>query len=168
MIGVSPGADDAGGPVFSIIDNCEDTTAEALSALHSAAFSVLGQEGWRAGAIAETVNGSGGFAVLAHKGAELAGFALVRSVADEAELITIAAAPAMQRTGIAQGLLAYTIEYLRQQAVQRFFLEVRADNMPAITLYKRDGFAQVGVRESYYKVAGMRRVDALLFSKALN
>lgn len=168
MTGLPLGDNDTGELVFSIIDACEDTTADTLSAIHGYAFSAVGQEGWGAGAIADIVRGSGGFAVLAHKDAALAGFALVRSVADEAELITIAAAPAVQRKGVARGLLACTIDHLKHQAVQQFFLEVRADNMAAIALYKRAGFAQVGVRENYYKVAGAKRVDALLFSKCLN
>lgn len=42
------------------------------------------------------------------------------------------------------------------------FLEVAEGNLPAIALYKRHGFAQIGCRKGYYTSPGARPADALV------
>ena len=81
---------------------------------------------------------------------ELLGFAIVRIVAAEAELETIAIAPEQQRKGFGRRLLAGLLERLRAAQVTEVTLEVRCSNASAIALYKNAGFIQSGKRKSYY------------------
>ncbi len=81
---------------------------------------------------------------------EPAGFALVRTVLDEAALLLLAVTPAQRRRGVATALLRTAVADARAEGVARLHLEVRAGN-EAARLYARHGFARVGVRRGYYR-----------------
>lgn len=94
-------------------------------------------------------------------------FALLRVIADEAELLTIATDPAHQRQGLARACIGGWEAGLRQRGTAEVFLEVAADNLPAQALYRSCGFANCGLRRGYYPRSGANAVDALLMRKAL-
>ncbi len=150
--------------IFSSADNVD---LAALSLVHQRAFAGLGQEGWTAGAIGDVLLGSGGFIVASNNKEAATGFALFRQTVDEAELITLAVDPDYQRRGIAQRLLASAIKYLSERECASIFLEVRADNMPARTLYENNGFVRAGLRKNYYKTSNGERLDAVIFKLGL-
>ncbi|MGB8260217.1 MAG: ribosomal protein S18-alanine N-acetyltransferase, partial [Terracidiphilus sp.] len=80
----------------------------------------------------------------------LAGFAVASVLAPEAELETIAVAPAWQRQGVARQLLAALLGALARAGAQELRLEVRASNLPALALYRAAGFREAGRRPRYY------------------
>ena len=90
----------------------------------------------------------------AWQGDDMAGYIGFMIVDDEAHITTIATAPAHQRTGVARTLLIDGIHTLLPMGVKHLSLEVAASNEPAQTLYRRFGFAPVGVRKNYYPVTG--------------
>jgi ribosomal-protein-alanine N-acetyltransferase len=92
-------------------------------------------------------------------GEEMAGYIGFLIVDDEAHMTTIATAPAYQRNGVATTLIVDALRTLRASGVKHISLEVAANNKPAQTLYRRFGFAPVGVRKNYYPVTGQ---DALV------
>lgn len=75
---------------------------------------------------------------------------LARSVLDECEILTIAVRPEARRQGLARRLLAQLIADRQAAAVARIFLEVDADNVAAIGLYRSLGFETIGTRADYY------------------
>jgi ribosomal-protein-alanine N-acetyltransferase len=79
------------------------------------------------------------------------GFILVRYVADEAEVMTIAVDPAARGNGLGRALLAHAIADLRGRGVRTMFLEVGVRNVPAIALYRMMGFVACGKRKGYYE-----------------
>ncbi len=87
-------------------------------------------------------------------GNELAGYIGFMIVDDEAHMTTIATAPSHQRAGVATTLIIDAIGTLLAGGVKHLSLEVAANNDPAQTLYRRFGFAPVGVRKNYYPVTG--------------
>lgn len=94
------------------------------------------------------------------------GFALVRVVAGEAELLTIAVAAEHQGKGIGRMLMAKWMAKASATAKDAF-LEVAVDNFPACTLYTTSGFAPAGLRRAYYPRAGTKAVDAVLMRAPL-
>jgi ribosomal-protein-alanine N-acetyltransferase len=68
----------------------------------------------------------------------------------EAELETIAVAQDSQRQGIGRKILTALIDELKAAGVHQFLLEVRSSNLPAIALYRTQGFVQCGLRHGYY------------------
>lgn len=94
-------------------------------------------------------------------------FALVRVIADEAELLTIATHPDAQRRGLARACMQRCMTRATTQGAARAFLEVAADNTPAIALYQAFGFAPCGQRRGYYARPGRPAVDAIVMARDL-
>ena len=91
------------------------------------------------------------------------GFSLIRSVADESELLLIAVSPGQRRQGIGRGLLHHFLDHARSQGIARAHLEVR-DGNPAIHMYRHAGFEPIGRRRNYYRGDDGQQFDALTFA----
>jgi ribosomal-protein-alanine N-acetyltransferase len=94
----------------------------------------------------------------------LTGWAGVRVVADEAEVLTIGVVPSARRRGIALLLLGDLLVEAKRRGAAAIYLEVRVDNEAARKLYEREGFSKVGVRRGYYEGG---RVDAVVMRREL-
>jgi len=92
-------------------------------------------------------------------------FALIRVVADETELLTIATHPAHQRQGLARALMAGWQAEAAQRGARRAFLEVAHDNAPARALYGACGFAECGLRRGYYARPDSPAADAVVMAR---
>ncbi|RZM11959.1 MAG: GNAT family N-acetyltransferase [Sphingomonas sp.] len=88
-----------------------------------------------------------------------AGFALTRTIMDEAELLLLAVAPSCRRRGVGGALLRAVIADARAAGVTKLHLEVRAGN-DAVALYTSAGFARIGERRGYYRGRDGRPHDA--------
>lgn len=95
------------------------------------------------------------------------GFALIRCIADEAELLTIAVAPEARRAGLGRVILHRALDAARERGAERMFLEVAADNAAAIALYLSGGFTQAGRRPGYYRRPDGSRIDARIMDRPL-
>lgn len=127
--------------------------AQSLAALHEQCFSEI----WSAESIAALLATPGTFAVEAQTG-----FILMRVAGDESEVLTLCVTPAARRRGIASALVREAAKHALELGAERVFLEVNSANLPAIALYKRLGFAEVGRRKAYYAGTEGRRDDALV------
>jgi ribosomal-protein-alanine N-acetyltransferase len=104
---------------------------------------------------------------LAREGEEVAGFALSRIVAGEAELLLLAVRGDRQKRGIGELLLNRFIEDARGRGARHLHLEVR-DGNPAVRLYYRAGFSQVGRRRAYYSGRDGQVFDALTLARTVD
>ena len=100
--------------------------------------------------------------VVALNGEQVVGYVGSQSVEGEADMMNVATHPDYRRRGIAGELVAYLIAELAEKKVHSLALEVRASNVPAIALYEKLGFAQVGRRPNYYRNP---KEDALILKK---
>lgn len=104
------------------------------------------------------------FADLKKSGCEIImsenGFIVWRTVADEAEIITVGVNPEMRRNGIASAMLGIVEKTVKNQGVIKIFLEVSATNTPAQKLYENTGYKTTGIRPKYYD-----GIDAILMTK---
>ncbi len=91
----------------------------------------------------------------------LVGFMLSRLTPPDAEVLTFAVEPSRRRAGVGRALLERHLMNLERGGARLVFLEVAEDNAPALTLYGRAGFKQIGRRENYYQRADGRRLAAL-------
>jgi len=94
-------------------------------------------------------------------------FVLGRLVVDELEILTVACAPSHQKQGHARTVMLNLLNRAACNGGLWSFLEVASDNIPAISLYKGLGFAQVGLRKGYYERIDGAIFDALLLRKNL-
>ncbi len=133
--------------------------APRLAAIHAAAFTrpwspleferLLGERG----VIAD--------GLFLGSAAKPSGFVLSRLVIDEAEILTIAIAPEARGKGHAGPLLARHLDELSRKGVAKVHLEVEEGNGPALALYRRIRFREVGRREGYYQKPDGSKVAAL-------
>lgn len=117
-------------------------------------------EAWTRSQCAGILPMAGVTLTLAEDNDETLGFALARTIADEAELLLIAVNPECQRRGIGQSLLVNFIEQARNAGAEKLHLEVR-DNNPAVALYTAAGFVPAGRRRNYYRGADGTKHDAV-------
>lgn len=94
-------------------------------------------------------------------------FALGRAIAEEAELLTLATDPAHRRRGLARACLAAFETAAQARGARGAFLEVAADNAPALALYQAAGYVRIARRAAYYARAAGPAADALILQKAL-
>lgn len=78
------------------------------------------------------------------------GYCVWQEVADEAHVHNIAIAPAHRRRGLGRRLLAACLGLAARRGARRAFLDVRAGNGAALSLYGSLGFREVGRRSAYY------------------
>ena len=100
--------------------------------------------------------------IVALQDDRVAGYVGSQTCGEESDMMNIAVHPDHRRQGIAEGLVDSLIEKLKARGSQSLTLEVRASNTPAITLYEKLGFSQVGLRKNYYRNP---REDALILKK---
>ncbi|HLZ82965.1 MAG TPA: GNAT family N-acetyltransferase [Caulobacteraceae bacterium] len=148
---------------MSAVEAAGADAAPTLAALHETAF----DEPWSAADIAALLHSPGVFAFRAGLDGETAGFILCRLAADEAEVLTLAVAPAMRRRGVAGALLDQAMAAALAGGARAMFLEVATDNPGAEALYRGRGFGEVGRRPGYFSRAG-GAVAALIMRLDLN
>lgn len=90
----------------------------------------------------------------------MVGYAAFSVIQDEMEIMNLAVHPEFRRRGFGARLLDAVLRHSRAAGAQQGFLDVKESNIPAIDLYRKFGFNQIGVRKRYYPDT---REDALLF-----
>ena len=141
--------------------------AAALARVHASAF----RHGWNESeferlladknVICHAARGKGGTGAVS-------AFTISRAVEDEAEILMVAVAPGEQGRGLARRLLARHLSRLAARGARKVFLEVDEGNTPALRLYARAGFVEVGRRAGYYAEAGKQAAAALILSRTLD
>jgi len=145
------------------VSDAADGDATAIARLHAASF----HRGWSEDEIEAMLLDR---SVLAHRaliGRHFAGFIISRRAADEAEILSIAVAQDFRGRNVARGLLGNHLGQLANSGVRIVFLEVDENNEPALRLYRRAGFVEVGRREGYYRSASGKPATALVLRRDL-
>ncbi|MEU7899488.1 ribosomal protein S18-alanine N-acetyltransferase [Nonomuraea sp. NPDC049152] len=94
----------------------------------------------------------------------IVGYAGLAVAADQADVQTIAVLTERQGEGIGSAMLTELFDEARRRAAQEIFLEVRADNPRARSVYERFGFEEIGVRRRYYDDG----TDAIMMKRKLD
>jgi ribosomal-protein-alanine N-acetyltransferase len=98
------------------------------------------------------------------KGGPLAAYISFYHNPDELEILNLAVTPKWRGRGCGARLLRLALRMAARLGIGRAVLEVRSGNVPALALYKGQGFTQLGRRRGYYQDSGE---DALLLALAL-
>jgi len=144
----------------------EATDVDEVMRIMRAAFQPCFGEAWTRSQCAGILPMAGVTLTLAEASGETVGFSLVRSVADEAELLLIAVHPAWQLSGVGQSLLDEFVTAAHAAGAVRLHLEVR-DGNPAVRMYKAAGFVPAGRRRNYYRGPEGETYDAVTLMLAV-
>ena len=100
--------------------------------------------------------------LVAEEEGAVAGYIGSQTCGDESDVMNVAVHPDFRRRGIAETLVNALVEELKGIESHCLTLEVRASNVPAISLYEKLGFSEVGRRKNYYRNP---KEDALIMRK---
>ncbi|MEW6282737.1 MAG: ribosomal protein S18-alanine N-acetyltransferase [Candidatus Eremiobacterota bacterium] len=89
--------------------------------------------------------------LVARRNGGVLGYAGVWLVLDEAHITAIAVDPSRRGEGLGKRLLYHLLLCCRELGARWATLEVRSDNEVALKMYRRFGFARIGVRKQYYE-----------------
>jgi len=131
--------------------------------------SIFVSDAWSERSMLSEVTGEHGYYVVAFEPEtpeRIDGYAglLAPRGGEEGDIQTIAVAPRARRRGLGRTLMQALIAEARRRGAREIFLEVRADNPGAETLYRELGFEAIGVRPKYYQPDG---VDAIVMRLAV-
>jgi ribosomal-protein-alanine N-acetyltransferase len=129
--------------------------AAVMAAVHGAAFP---HDPWTEASFATLLAQPGVAGLIDPRG----GVLLIRTIVDEAEVLTLGVAT--RRQGIGRALMIAGMDQARAAGAVVMHLEVAADNAAALGLYGSLGFTRTGRRKTYYP----NGQDALLFAKPLS
>lgn len=135
---------------------------DAVMGVMRAAFDPAFGEAWNRAQVGGMLDLGGSWLTLALCDGRVIGFALLRSVLDEAELLLLAVDPAWRGRGIGRFLLSDSIAEARSRNIRHIHLEVREGNK-AMDLYKSAGFVHCNTRKSYYRGKDGQLFDAFSF-----
>lgn len=138
---------------------------DAVMAVMDESFDPRFGEAWTASQCAGLLPLPGVWLTLARDEETIVGFALARTVADEAELLLLAVRRSMQGRGVGKMLLDRFTEQARERGAARVHLEVREGNQ-ALSLYRQANFTLVGRRRNYYSGHAGQTYDALTLAKS--
>jgi [ribosomal protein S18]-alanine N-acetyltransferase len=141
------------GLVARLIGRAEPTMAEAserdaaaIAAIQAASF----QRGWGEDEFRNLLLDRNVVCHRAMMGRSLIGFILSRLAAGEAEIFSVAIGRSWRGRGLSRPLLDLHLRRLAGLGTRTVFLEVDEKNAPAVRLYRRAGFYDVGRRQGYY------------------
>ena len=117
---------------------------------------------WSERSVASELDNKLAFWLVAVEGERIAGYIGSQTVLDETDMMNVAVHPDFRRQGIAEALVNALVENLKEMGSHSLTLEVRASNAPAIALYEKLGFTEIGRRKNYYRNP---REDALILRK---
>lgn len=144
---------------YKIVPMAERHLAE-ITALETRCF----PDPWAEALFAEELRNPLSLWLVAETEGRILGYVGSQAVLDSADVMNLAVAPEVRRTGVGAALMEALSLALAEKGVETLLLEVRKSNAPAISLYEKLGFALAGVRRNYYL---RPREDALILQKRL-
>ena len=134
-----------------IIRKAEEKDVSAIEKIEKQCFSIP----WSYESLYKDVVENGlAFYVIAEIEGQVCGYVGVWKILDEGHITNVAVAPEFRRKHIGRAMLETLIEVTAQAGIERYTLEVRESNQPAINLYEGLGFSVEGVRPGYYEDNG--------------
>lgn len=109
----------------------------------------------------ELYNDTASFIVAEGEDGSVLGYAGLHVILDEGYIDNVAVRPSCRRMGLGDKLLDVFIRF-GQANLAFLTLEVRPSNTPAVALYEKNGFQEVGRRPNYYDDP---KEDALLLTR---
>ncbi len=82
----------------------------------------------------------------------IVGYTCLWHVEEQMEIANFAVSPEFRRKGIGRRLMEEVISEAQRRGCTGLMLSVRETNLPAVTLYKRFGYVEVGRRKRYYRL----------------
>ena len=144
-----------------IITEMKECHVAQIAQLEKLCFS----DPWSESSIAYELRNRLSYWLVAEDEGVVVGYIGSQMVFPESDIMNVAVHPQHRRLGIGEILVETLIRHLVNLGCESLTLEVRVSNEPAIALYEKLGFAQVGLRRNYYRNP---KEDAMIMRKMLH
>jgi ribosomal-protein-alanine N-acetyltransferase len=118
---------------------------------------------WNYNILKEELQNENSKYLVAKKDNKIVGFAGIKVVLDEADIMNIVTKKDCRNQGIGHLILENLIFLCKELNLSSLSLEVNEENLPAIHLYKKFGFEVLGKRKNYYQDK-----NGIIMTKKLN
>ena len=130
-----------------VYDRLKNEYCATLSLLEKEIF---GEDAWSEDDFRETICCDYAYYLIAKDGDEVIGCAGLRNMCGDADITNVFVRKEYRRRGIAEEMLKKLMTDSAGIGARNFTLEVRASNVPAISLYEKLGFVSEGIRPGFY------------------
>lgn len=133
------------------MDSIEITnmTLEDLDSISSILISDF-DDFWTLDILSSELKSNSSYYFAAKMNEEIVGFAGIKVILDEADIMNIVTRKNFRNLGIGGLLMKKLLDLSRSLGVKRITLEVNEENFSAIHLYEKFGFKNISIRENYY------------------
>ena len=118
---------------------------------------------WNYNVLKEEIESTNSKYIVAKINNEVVSFAGIKIVMDQADVMNIVTKKTFRNQGIGTLLLDNLISIAHKLQLSSISLEVNEENLPAIHLYEKFGFKNLGIRKNYYQ-----NKNAIIMAKKLN
>ena len=118
---------------------------------------------WNYNILKEEIENNNSKYIVAKINDEIVGFAGIKIIMDKADIMNIVTKKSFRNEGIGTLLLENLISIAYELKLSGISLEVNEENLPAIHLYEKFGFQNLGIRKNYYQDK-----NAIIMTKKLN
>lgn len=140
------------------IEKMNQSHVSSVAELEKICFS----DPWSENSVASELNNKLSLWLVAVEEGRVAGYIGSQTCGDETDMMNVAVHPGFRRLGFAETLVNALVEELKAVKSHCLTLEVRSSNAPAIALYEKLGFSEIGRRKNYYRNP---REDAIIMRK---
>lgn len=120
---------------------------------------------WNYNTLKSEITNPDSFVLVAKQASEIVGFVGIWKAIDVMHLMDIVVAKSHRRKNIASILMNEIINLTLQNNINELTLEVSEKNLPAINLYTKFGFKELGIRKNYYGVNNNAIIMTLYIDK---
>lgn len=133
------------------MDSIEITnmTLEDLDSISSILISDF-DDFWTLDILSSELKSNSSYYFAAKMNREIVGFAGIKVILDEADIMNIVTRKNFRNIGIGGLLMKKLLDLSRSLGIKRITLEVNEENFSAIHLYEKFGFKRIGTRKNYY------------------
>ena len=140
----------------------EKMTLDDLNSIQNTLFTEF-DNFWTFSTFKQELNSEISHFIVAKNNDEIVGFAGLKAIVDEADIMNIVVKKTFRHNGIGSILLEHLINYAKANNLKTITLEVNEHNLSAIRLYDKFNFDHIGIRKKYYN----GKSDAIIMSKIL-
>ena len=105
---------------------------------------------WNSETLENELKSKNSYYIVAKINDDIVGFAGIKVVLDEADIMNIVTKKDMRNLGIGSALFKALIDYSKNNGINKLTLEVNENNLSAIHLYEKYGFEKIAERAKYY------------------
>ena len=124
-------------------------TIEDLNTISNILFSDF-DDFWNIHTLEEELKNESSYYLVAKIDNKIVGFAGMKTVLDEADIMNIVTRKDFRNSGIGSTLFKQLIHFAKENGIKKLTLEVNENIIPAIHLYEKFGFKKIAIREKYY------------------